>query len=104
MAKQDLVKRLANRYRRNYPYLKFSIKRVALPHYFALTGLKDGLFVIEIDKNCREDMACFIMAHEIAHCLTFHQCPPEDPHADPFWEAYKPAYKIYEKFCDEVSK
>lgn len=106
MAKIDLLKRLAARYRRAYPQLKFSVKRVKLDMDFSLTGhrTEDGAFIIEIDKHERPTVACFILAHEIAHAISWHLCPPEEPHAKPFWDAYERTYMIYEKFCDEVNK
>ena len=106
MAKIDLLKRLAARYRKAYPQLKFSIKRVELQGHFALTShrMDDGTFVIEIDKQERPPAACFILAHEMAHALSWHLCPAGEDHAKPFWDAYQRAYEIYEKFCDEVNK
>ncbi len=102
--KINIVRRLAGRFRKEYPYLKFSIRRKNLPTDFSLTGLSDGGFLIEIDRGVRDDVACFIMAHEIAHCLTYHQCPIDKPHDGPFWDAYKRTYEVYEKFCDDVNK
>lgn len=106
MVKQDLVRKLAARYRKHYPYLKFSIRRTKLAENLGLTGFRndDGTFVIELDTSYCPAVACFIMAHEIAHCLSFNLCPPDDPHAKPFWEAYQKTYEIYENFCDEVNK
>lgn len=106
MPKQDLVRRLSNQYRKAFPQLKFSVKRVPLSKNFELTGFTyaDGKFVIEICKSHKDDMACFLLAHAIAHATSWHLCPPEEPHAKPFWDAYQMTYKIYEEFCDKVSK
>ncbi len=103
----NLLKKLANRYRKEFPQLKFSVRRVSLSKSFELTGFvyADGKFVIEICKSHKDDMACFLLAHALAHAISWHLCqPPEDPHGRPFWDAYERTYKIYEQFCDEVSE
>jgi hypothetical protein len=106
VAKQDLLKKLAARYRKNYPYLKFSVRRKKLSTDLGLTGFRndDGTFIIELDTSYCPAVACFILAHEIAHCLTFSLCPGDKPHDKPFWEAYEKTYRIYEDFCDETNK
>ena len=102
----SLLAKLANTYRKKFPELKFSVKRPKLDTSFELTGFsrKDGKFIIEICATHKDDIACFLLSHALAHAISWHSSqPPEDPHGQPFWDAYKVTYKIYEDFCDKTN-
>lgn len=99
----SLLKKLAGLYRRKFPDLKFTVRRPKLESDFGLTGFdkKKGRFIIEICSSYDEAIACFILCHELSHAISWHACqPPEEPHGQPFWDAYKKTYSIYEEFCD----
>jgi hypothetical protein len=99
----DLLKKLAARYRKEFPGLKFRVHRKPLSQNLGLTSLrfKDGVFFIEIDENA-SDQATWL-SHEVAHAISWHLDPPDQPHGPAFWNAWQKTWAIYESFCDEVN-
>lgn len=92
----NLVARLAACYRRLYPDLRFRVVRAKLADAFATTHAVDGRFIITLDKKLPQDVACFILAHECAHLLSWHADDLE--HGPAFWAAYQKTYDEYLKF------
>ena len=92
----NLVARLAARYRRIYPDLKFRVVRARLADAFATAHADNGKFIITLDRELSPAVACFILAHEIAHCLSWHLETEE--HGPAFWAAYQKTYDEYLKF------
>lgn len=97
----NLLSRLAAYYRRRYPDLKFRIVRANLVEEFATTHVVDGRFVITLDKKLPQDVACFILAHECAHLLSWHADDLE--HGPAFWAAYQKTYDEYLKFLGSLA-
>ena len=95
----NIVAQLARLIRKQYPHLKFRIKRAKLSGAFATTHLvpESGLFVVTIDKEVKPDLAAFLLAHEVAHCVSWHADTEE--HGDGFWSSYRKVYSIYERFA-----
>ena len=94
----NIVARLAARIRKQYPHLKFRIKRAKLVDAFATTHLhaETGTYIITIDKDIKPDLAAFLLVHEISHGIAWHADSIE--HGPAFWAAYQAVYKIYEDF------
>jgi hypothetical protein len=95
----NLVARFANKLRKRYPHLKFRIKRAVLKDAFATTHLvpETGTYIITIDRDIKQDLATFLLAHEISHSISWHAEPEE--HGPAFWAAYQIVYKLYEEFA-----
>jgi hypothetical protein len=95
----NLVARFANTIRKKYPHLKFRIKRAVLKDAFATTHLvpETGTYIITIDRDIKQDLATFLLAHEISHSISWHAEPEE--HGPAFWAAYQIVYKLYEEFA-----
>lgn len=94
----NIVAQLARRIRKQYPHLKFRIKRSRLADAFATTHLRaeSGTYIITIDKDVKPDLAAFLLCHEIAHGISWHSDAEE--HGDGFWAAYRQVYRLYEDF------
>jgi Zn-dependent peptidase ImmA (M78 family) len=89
--------KLANRYRKQYPHLPFSVRREEVDKgCFAYCQKVGEKFLIAIDKQLPEAFAIFLLPHELAHAIAYHE---EDEHGDQFWAAYRINYRIYEQFC-----
>ena len=97
----NIVARLANKIRKRYPHFKFRIKRQYLKDAFATTHLhsESGTYIITIDKDIKQDLAAFLLAHECAHGLSF--LVDDKEHGPAFWSAYEKTYEIYESFLYE---
>jgi len=94
--------KLANEYRRAYPYMPFSVRRVKCDSaHLAYCTKKGDKFVIAIDKSLPECVAMFLMPHEISHAVAFHD---SEDHGNAFWNAYQKNYEIYETFCSRKGK
>jgi hypothetical protein len=100
-----LLARLARRYRREFPGIRFRVRRSALKTELGVTGLRhrDGVFTVELDQSLPEAAMLILLSHEVAHVISWHLDPPERPHGPAFWAAHQRTYEIYEKFCDEVN-
>jgi Zn-dependent peptidase ImmA (M78 family) len=100
----SLLSSLAARYRKRYPDLKFRIVRKHLKGEFALTHFDQnkGCFIVEIDKSLSPEVACFILAHETGHFLSWWTTTPEDHHGEAFWAAYRTTYRIYEEWVESL--
>jgi predicted metal-dependent hydrolase len=100
----SLLSSLAARYRKRYPDLRFRIVRKRLKDAFAYTRFdqKQGIFVVEIDSSIPQAVACFILAHECAHEISWHLDPPDRIHGPAFWKAYEETYDIYEKWVESL--
>jgi predicted metal-dependent hydrolase len=100
----NLLSSLAAKFRKRYPDLKVRIVRKRLEGAFALThiDLVQERFVIEIDKALSQPVACFILAHEWAHAVSWHLDPPDRIHGPAFWKAYEETYDIYEKWVESL--
>lgn len=94
----NIVAQLARLIRKQYPHLKFRIKRAKLVGAFATTHLvaDTGTYVITIDKEVKPDLAAFLLCHEVAHALSF--LVDSEEHGPAFWSAYKGTYAIYERY------
>lgn len=94
----NLVARFANKLRKRYPHLKFRIRRQRLSDAFATAHLhsESGTYIITIDQEIKQDLATFLLAHEIAHCLTY--LVESEEHGPAFWAAYQAVYALYEEF------
>lgn len=94
----NLVARFANKLRKRYPHLKFRIRRQRLSDAFATTHLQSetGTYIITIDQEIKQDLATFLLAHEISHTISWHAEPQE--HGPAFWAAYQAVYALYEEF------
>ena len=94
----NLVARFAHKLRKRYPHLKFRIRRATLKTAFATTHLvpETGTYIITIDREIKQDLATFLLAHEICHGISWHAEPQE--HGPAFWAAYQAVYSIYEEF------
>lgn len=95
---ENIVAQLAKRYRKAYPHLKFKLVTAKLRGAFATTHIKveEGLFVITFEKGLEQPLKAFLLAHEIAHAISWHGDVEE--HGDSFWAAYRQTYKIYSEF------
>lgn len=95
------VSQLARKYRKLYPGLKFRIvTSKTIQGAFATTHLRpeDGTFVITFPSYMDPHLKCFLLAHEVAHALSWHM--DEEEHGEGFWSAYRKTYDVYAKFCD----
>jgi hypothetical protein len=92
----NVLSRLAAYYRRRFPDLKFRIVRAKLVEDFATTHADNGRFIITLDRKLPQDVACFILSHELAHGLSWHMDTEE--HGPAFWAAYQKTYDEYLKF------
>lgn len=96
----SIVSRLARRYRKEFPLLKFRIRRAKLEGAFATAHLDMacGTCVLTFPPDMDQPTVAFLMAHELAHCMAMHEGVEHGP---AFWDAYKRTYAIYEAFCAE---
>ena len=90
------LSQLAAHYRRRFPDLKFRIVRASLKSEFATTHADNGKFIITLDRKLPQDVACFILAHELAHGLSWHM--DQEEHGPAFWSAYQKTYDEYLKY------
>ena len=95
----NIVAQLARLIRKQYPHLKFRIKRARLTSAFATTHLvaETGTYIITIDKDIKADLAAFLLCHECAHAISWNM--DQDEHGDGFWSSYRKVYAIYERFA-----
>ena len=96
----NLLSLLARRYRQLYPDLKFRITTGRLEDAFATTHLResDGTYVITFPRETCPLLKCFLLAHEIAHAISWNMDLPDDHHGPGFWEAYRRTYAVYAEF------
>jgi hypothetical protein len=94
----NLLSDLARRYRKLYPNLKFRIVNANLDDAFATTHLRemDGTFVITFDRKLCVNVKAFLLAHELAHAISWNMDDLE--HGDGFWSCYRRTYAIYADF------
>jgi hypothetical protein len=89
---------LAARYRKEFPALRLRIRRKrVMDGCFALTWHDGQSFRIDLLANYPDDVQAFMLAHEVAHCLSWHE--KGDHHGDAFWAAYRLTYRIYEEWA-----
>jgi predicted metal-dependent hydrolase len=90
--------KLANVFRRQYPHLSFSVKRgKIIEGNFAYCQKVGEKYVVMIDRSIPEDWAMFLLPHELAHAIAYHE---EKDHGPMFWSAYEINYETYVKFCE----
>jgi hypothetical protein len=100
----SLLSSLAARYRKRYPDLRFRVVRKRLKDAFAYTHFdqEKGHFVIEMDKSLSQEVACFILCHEICHCCCWNVGNPAVMHGPEFWKSYEENYAIYESWVESL--
>jgi hypothetical protein len=67
---------------------------------FATTETDGDGYLILIDKGLRTDFACYVLAHDFAHAVSFTDCDDDD-HGPAFWHAYKDCFDVYVDWCKE---
>jgi len=99
----NLLADLARRYRKLYPNLKFRIVNANLTGEFATTHFRasDGTYIITFDRKMSPELKAFLLAHEIAHALSFSV--DSDEHGSGFWIAYRKTYDDYLKFVESLA-
>lgn len=77
----------------------FYVRRLKLNKLDGSCELKDGYFLIKIDKNLSEEHAIDVMLHEIAHV---HAWGKDKEHHGPNWGlSYSHVYRVFEDFLEE---
>ena len=102
MSNTNLVARLAARYRKRFPYLKFRVKRKRMPTMFGYCQQTEDGFLVVLDSTLSQEYAIFVLPHEIAHAISFHADDIE--HGDNFWTTYRKTYEVYEEFLDSIKE
>ena len=99
---ENLVAQLSRRYRKHYPDLKFLVRTAKVDGAFATTHLRDtdGTFIITFAPYLDQPLRCFLLAHEIAHGISWNM--DDEHHGQGFWRAYEKTYAIYEDFCKDT--
>ncbi|MFN9110325.1 MAG: SprT-like domain-containing protein [Bacteroidota bacterium] len=90
---------LVRRYRREFPALRWKVRRKKnMQGSFALTWWDTDCFRTDIASDYPDEVLAFILAHEVAHCLSHHE-KGDEHHGDAFWAAYRRTYEIYEEWA-----
>ncbi|MFN7318505.1 MAG: hypothetical protein ACK5S6_03240 [bacterium] len=94
----NVLTQLARKYRKLYPSLKFRIVTAKLDGAFATTHFRevDGTFIITFQPGLCQHLKAFLLAHEIAHAISWNMDDAE--HGEGFWSGYRKTYAIYESF------
>lgn len=94
----NVLTQLARKYRKLYPSLKFRIVTAKLDGAFATTHFRevDGTFIITFQPGLCQHLKAFLLAHEIAHAISWNMDDAE--HCEGFWSGYRKTYAIYESF------
>jgi hypothetical protein len=102
----NLVARFAGKLRKRFPGPKVKIVRAKQMFTFATCHFDDhkNVFIITLDKELKEDIAVFLLAHEWAHTLSWGLDGFEIAHGPAFWTAYEKTYAVYEEFTDTHNK
>jgi predicted metal-dependent hydrolase len=92
-----MIRSLAARLRKEFPQVRFRIRKVKLSGFIGRCSLADGLFTIELNSIYPDEVLAFILPHELAHALTWHE---KDQHGPQFWAAYQQTYGAYERWIE----
>jgi hypothetical protein len=77
------------------PNVSVSVRRLKLSEHFdGDCQLKNGMFLIRINRNLPEHEAIDVLIHEWAHTLSWDLCPI-DEHCDEWGKAYSRVYRAF---------